>query len=213
MENQPNIELELENQQNRGVLLILSGASGSGKDTVMKALLERFPKMQKLVTTNTRPKRDDEVEGFDYFFVTRKEFERLIADEAFFEWVEYRGHLRGGQKRHVQEALNSGKDVVWRIDVKGVKNIREKVKEMFPHSAFVLLAVADLKTLEQRMLERASETHEELTWSLDMAEWEQRQFHDFDYVVPNEDSKLEVTIDTIAKIIDATRLKVVRPQE
>jgi guanylate kinase len=201
---------EIAQQKKRGVLLVLSGPSGVGKDTVMIKLLEMYPNMQKLVTTNSRPKRDDEKDGFDYHFVTREEFEKLIADEAFFEWVEYRGHYRGGQKKHVQEALSSGHDVIWRIDVRGVKNIREKVKEVFPHSAFVMLAVTDLSTLRKRMEERASETVEGLSWSMDMAEWEQRQWHDFDYVVANEDGKLEDTVNGIGEIVEATRMQVAR---
>lgn len=201
---------EIAQQKKRGVLLVLSGPSGVGKDTVMIKLLEMYPNMQKLVTTNSRPKRDDEKDGFDYHFVTREEFEKLIADEAFFEWVEYRGHYRGGQKKHVQEALSSGHDVIWRIDVRGVKNIREKVKEVFPHSAFVMLAVTDLSTLRKRMEERASETVEGLSWSMDMAEWEQRQWHDFDYVVANEDGKLDETVNGIGQIVEATRMQVAR---
>src|SRR3989339_1079946 len=160
---------ELVRQTKRGVLLVLSGPSGVGKDTVMLQLMDKYPNMQKLVTTNSRPKRKEEKDGYDYYFVDRDEFEKLIAEEAFFEWVEYRGHYRGGQKKHVAEALESGKDVIWRIDVRGVKNIREKVKEMFPHSVFVLLAVGDLETLRQRMLDRESESTQDLEWSVDMA--------------------------------------------
>lgn len=199
---------ELDRQRKRGVLLVLSGPSGVGKDTVMLRLLEKYPKMKKLVTTNSRPMRDEEKDGFDYHFVSREEFEKLIAEEAFFEWVEYRGHYRGGQKRHVQEALASGHDVIWRIDVRGVKNVREKVKEMFPHSAFVLLAVKDLETLKKRMQDRASETHEELQWSVDIAVWEQRQWQDFDFIVENEDGKLEETVEAMGKIVEVTRMKV-----
>ena len=122
--------------------------------------------------------------------------------------MEYRGHYRGGQKKHVQQALESGKDVIWRIDVRGVKNIKEKVKEMFPHSVFVLLAVNDLATLRHRMEERKSETQNDLEWSVDIAMWEQRQWHDFDYIVSNEDGGLEKTVDDVAKIVEATRMKV-----
>lgn len=202
------VSIELARAKKRGVLLVLSGPSGVGKDSVMIKLLENNPKMEKLVTTNSRPKRAEEVEGFDYHFVNREEFEKLIAEEAFFEWVEYRGHYRGGQKKHVQEALDSGKDVIWRIDVRGVMNIKEKVSEMFPHSAFVMLAVSDLNILKKRMEERQSETQAELDWSVDMAMWEQRQWHRFDYVVENKEGKLDETVNDVARIVDATRMKV-----
>ncbi|MFH1244667.1 MAG: guanylate kinase [bacterium] len=204
-----DVTIELARQDGRGVLLVLSGPSGVGKDTIMLKLLEKYPKMGKLVTTNSRPKRDEEKEGFDYHFVNREEFEKLIAEDAFFEWVEYRGHYRGGQKKHVQEALASGKDVIWRIDVRGVMNIREKVKELFPHSVFVLLAVDDLEVLKKRMEERASETREDFDWSIDMAVWEQRQWNHFDYVVRNEDGKLDVAVEAVAKIVEVTRMKVI----
>ena len=203
-----DVGLELARQSKRGVLLVLSGPSGVGKDTIMLELLKRYPNMGKLVTTNSRPKREEEKNGFDYHFVTREEFEKLIVEEAFFEWVEYRGHYRGGQKKHVQEALDTGKDVIWRIDVRGVMNIKERVKAMFPHSVFVLLAVDDMETLKRRMEKRASESKDEFEWSMDMAVWEQRQWHHFDYVVRNEDGKLAKTVEEVAKIVEVTRLKV-----
>lgn len=203
-----DVVVELERAKKRGVLLVLSGPSGVGKDSVMLELLEKYPKMQKLVTTNSRPMREGERDGFDYHFVSREEFEKLIAEEAFFEWVEYRGHYRGGQKRHVQEALDSGRDVIWRIDVRGVMNIRAKVKETFPHSAFVMLAVSDLDILRKRMEERESETQGDLEWSVDIAMWEQRQWHRFDFVVNNEEDKLRETVEAVADIVEATRMKV-----
>lgn len=207
------VGVELGRQKKRGVLLVLSGPSGVGKDSVMLELLKRHPNMQKLVTTNSRPRRDDEKEGFDYHFVSREEFEKLIAEEAFFEWVEYRGHYRGGQKRHVQEALETGRDVVWRIDVRGVMNIREKVKEMFPHSAFVMLAVDDVSVLKQRMIERNSESQADLDWSVDMAMWEMRQWHHFDFVVNNAEDKLDEAVGSVERIVETTRMQVVNDPE
>lgn len=204
-----DVSVESIRQKKRGVLLILSGPSGVGKDTVMLKLLEKYPKMEKLITTNSRPKRDEERDGFDYHFVTREEFEKLIAEDAFFEWVEYRGHYRGGQKKHVEEALASGRDVIWRIDVRGVMNIKEKVKESFPHSAFVLLAVDDLEVLKKRMEERASETKEDFEWSMDIAVWEQRQWNHFDYVVQNEDGRLDKAVESVADIVETTRMRVI----
>lgn len=204
-----DVSIELARQKKRGVLLILSGPSGVGKDTVMLKLLEKYPKMEKLVTTNTRPKREEEKNGFDYHFVSREEFEKLIAEDAFFEWVEYRGHYRGGQKKHVEEALASGRDVIWRIDVRGVMNIKDKIKEAFPHSACILLAVDDLDILKHRMEERASESKDDFEWSMDIAVWEQRQWNHFDYVVKNEDGRLDKAVESVADIVETTRMRVI----
>lgn len=190
----------------KGVLLVLSGPTCAGKDTVMRMLLERNPNMRRLVTTNSRPPRLDEKEGVDYYFVSREEFEKLIAKDAFFEWVEYRGHYRGGQKKHVQNALNSGKDVVWRIDVRGVKNIYHKVKELYPQSAFVFLT-ASLSVLAERIVKRGVESKQEQDWSLRRAEWEIKQGKGFDYIVANKDGKLENAVVMIEQLVEKVRNK------
>src|SRR4030042_6340920 len=95
-------------EDKKGVLLVISGPTCVGKDTVIRELQKKNKKLKRLVTTNSRPKRQDEKEGIDYYFISKDEFEKLIAEDAFFEWVEYRGHYRGGQKKHVKEALVSG---------------------------------------------------------------------------------------------------------
>ena len=189
-----------------GVLIIISGPTCSGKDAVMRKLLERNKDLQRLVTTNSREKREDEKEGRDYHFVTREEFEKLIADGAFFEWVEYRGEYRGGQQKHVVEALKSGQNVIWRIDVRGVKNIYKKVKEMVPKSMFVMLK-SSMKTLKERSQERKTEDKSEEDWSMNRARWELDQERDFDYVIENKQDKLEETVIEIEKLIESVRKK------
>ena len=132
---------EVRAQQKRGVLLILTGPTGAGKDTVFAKLLEQNPKIVKITTTSSRDKRETESEGNPYYFIPRSEFEQKIADGAFFEWVEFRGHLYGTQKATLQKALETGEDIIWHIDAKGVKNIKEKVKEMVDRSVFVFLTL------------------------------------------------------------------------
>lgn len=200
---------ELEEQKARGVLLVLSGPTCAGKDEVMRTLLKRNRHMQRLITTNSRPKRANEKEGVDYYFVSREEFERLISEGAFFEWVEYRGDYRGGQVKHVEEALASGNDVVWRIDVRGVKNVYKKVKQMVPYSAFVMLA-SPIEILKKRSDKRKTEDKKWQDWSMNMAKWELEQWRDFDYVVFNEQERLNRTVELVEMIVEATRRKVIK---
>lgn len=198
---------EFSDQEKRRILVIISGPTCAGKDAAVRELLKRNKSMARLVTTNSRAKRPEEREGVDYYFVSKKEFERLIAEEAFFEWVEYRGDYRGGQKRHVREALESGKDVVWRIDVRGVKNIYGKVKKEIPHAVFIFLG-EQLEVLERRMNKRATEEKRWQDWSTSRAKWELAQFRDFDYVVPNRQGKLKRTVEIVEAIIEAKRREV-----
>lgn len=211
MAMRPFVE-EIEAQKKRGVLIILTGPTAAGKDTVMKKLLEKRQNMMRMVTTNTRPMREGELEGQDYHFVSREDFEKLISEDAFVEWVEYLGHYKGGQKKHLEEALKSGKDVIWRIDVRGVKNIRGRVEDMVedPESpveaaVFIFLAPPDLATLEGRMKTRGTENEKVWAEGLNLAKWELEQYDDCDYLVINENEKLDQAVSTVESIIEATR--------
>lgn len=206
------IHEEIENQKKRSVLIVLSGPTAAGKDSVMKALLEKRPNLIRMITTNSRPMRPGEKEGVDYYFVERADFEKLISEDAFVEWVEYLGHYKGGQKKHLEEALSSGKDVIWRIDVRGVKNIKTKVHEMIadPNSpvkavVFIFLAPPDLETLGRRMRVRGTENEEVWNQGLNLAKWELEQYDDYDYLVINEDDKLDKAIIAAEGIIEAVR--------
>lgn len=197
-----DVLFEIKAQQKRRILLVISGPTCAGKDTIIRKLLARNKNMVRLVTTNSRPKRDEEKEGVDYYFVSKQEFEKLISQDAFYEWVEYRGDYRGGQKKHVQKALESGKDVVWRIDVRGVKNIYKKVKEEVPYSMFIFLG-EKLSVLEKRMRKRNTEDKKGQDWSKTRAKWELCQYADFDYVVYNKEGDQEKTVSIIESIIEA----------
>ena len=203
---------EIADQKKRSILIVLSGPTAAGKDTVMKKLLSKRSNLMRMVTTNSRPMRPEEVEGVDYHFVEREQFEKLISEDAFIEWVEYLGHYKGGQKKHLEEALSSGKDVIWRIDVRGVKNIRSRIEEMVEDPAspvkaavFIFLTPPDLATLEVRMRKRGTEDEHIWAQGLNLAKWEMEQYDDYDYLVVNEESKVDNAVADIESIIEATR--------
>src|SRR5688572_16004324 len=99
------VDQEAESQKKRGVLLVLTGPTGAGKDTVFKKLQEKDPSIIKIITTTSREPRNGESEGNPYYFLTRDEFEKKITEDAFFEWVEFRGELYGTQKKTLMDAL------------------------------------------------------------------------------------------------------------
>lgn len=204
-----DIKKALEKQKKKNFLIIISGPTCSGKDSVMRGLLKKDKRFKRLITTNSRAKRPDEIEGVDYYFIARDEFEKLIAKDAFYEWVEYRGEYRGTQKKHVLETLKSGKDIIWRIDVRGVKNVYKKVKKEIPNSIFIFLAES-LETLEKRMKSRHAEDKKWMKWNLSRAVWELKQHQDFDYLVFNQQGQLKTTIDLAEKIVEAEKCKVIK---
>ncbi|MFC1711097.1 guanylate kinase [Patescibacteria group bacterium] len=198
---------ELKQQDRKNMLVVLSGPTCSGKDAVMRELLKRNGNFTRLVTTNSRQKRKDEKEGVDYYFIKRQRFEELIAQDAFFEWVEYRGEYRGTQKKHVLGALKSGKDVVWRIDVRGVRNIYNKVKKEIPNSVFIFIAVT-LPVLKERIKKRATESQKWASWSVNRATWELKQYKKFDYLIHNKEGRLNKTVNKVKMVIEAGRHRI-----
>lgn len=203
--NKP-IEQEIQEQEKRGVLLVLTGPTGAGKDALFQKLQERDPSVSRIITTTSRPMRPTESEGNPYFFIPRDTFEHMIAEHAFFEWVEFRGELYGTQKKTLEEALAKGVDVIWHIDAKGVKNIKEKVKQMVPRSVFVFLAAPEVGTLESRV--RKDEGKVLHRWNPSLVVWEMEQYDDCDYLVVNHDGKLEQTTAQVLAIVEAKRREI-----
>ncbi|HET9946662.1 MAG TPA: hypothetical protein VFQ63_01225 [Patescibacteria group bacterium] len=202
-----HIDEEISDQRKRGVLLVLTGPTGAGKDTVFHELMAQDPSFVKVVTTVSRDMRANESQGNPYHFISRDEFEKKISQGAFFEWVEFRGHLYGTLQSTLEEALATGHDVIWHIDTKGVKNIKEKVKNMVPRSAFVFLTAPSVDSLKSRV--QKDEQHMvHHRWNEPLVVWEIEQYDDCDYLVINEDGNLAATVGKVRSIIEAKRQEI-----
>lgn len=203
------IDKEIREQRHRGVLLVITGPTAAGKDTVIAKLLERDPSIVRIITTTSRPLREGESEGHPYHFISRGEFEQLIADGAFFEWVEFRGELYGTQKKTLLDALQKGVTVIWKIETKGVKNIQEKIRRMVPRVVFVFLTGGSIQQMHQRVAKFESNATGQMRWNEPLVIWELKQYQDCDYLVVNNDNQLDAAVEQIEAILCAKRLEII----
>lgn len=208
MDKKPILQ-EIEEQQHRGVFLILTGPTGAGKDAVFGKLMAQDASIKKIITTVSRPMRNAESEGNPYHFITREVFEQMIANGDFFEWVEFREHLYGTEKRVIEEALATKKDVIWHIEAKGVKNIKQKIKDMVPRSVFIFLTAPSVMFLEERV-KKDEGTEVIHRWNEPLVKWEMDQYDDCDYLVVNEEGKLDETVEKIKAIMEARRQEIIK---
>ncbi len=189
----------------RGLLIVLSGPSGVGKGTVRKALFDmEGHDLVYSTSMTTRPPRGDEVDGEDYYFVTKEEFEQRIRDDGFLEWAEFVGNYYGTPKDKVEEQLKQGKEVVLEIEVQGALQVREKTND----GVFVFIAPPSKEALYRRLLRRGTESNETIQKRMDKAEREFPLAHKYDYIVVND----EVTnaADRVLAIIRAEHAKTER---
>lgn len=186
------------------LLIVISGPSGAGKDTVMQCMKERGMPFHFIVTATTRPRRANEVNGKDYFFVSKEEFARMIEEDELIEYAVVYGDYKGIPKQQVREALASGNDVVMRVDVQGAETVRKLV----PNAILIFMTVDNEKELERRLRERKTETVEELALRIATARKELQRVDAFDYVVVNADDHLDQAVDTIQAIITSEHLRV-----
>ena len=185
------------------LLIVISGPSGIGKDAVVGLLRKTNHDTHFVITMNSRTRRADETEGVDYFFVTREEFEAKIANDELIEYAKVYSDYKGIPKSQVREAFSSGKDVIMRLDVQGAMTIRK----LCPDAILIFLTASSREEWINRLLERRSESPEELEVRLCRAAEEYKMLDQFDYVVVNSDKHLEQTIADIQAIIRAEHLK------
>jgi len=189
------------------ILVVVSGPSGVGKTTIIKAVLAKRKDIIFSVSCTTRPKRPGEVHGKDYFFITEKEFQKMIEKNEFLEWAHVHGYLYGTPRRFIDEAFSNNKSALLDIDVQGAM----KVMETFEDGVFIFIAPPSIKALEERLKKRKTEDEEKIRRRLEDALWELRYIDRFQYLIVNED--LDVAIHSLDSIITAESIKVERLME
>lgn len=187
------------------LLIVISGPSGVGKDTVVRTLQRRKNTLHFVVTATSRARREYEIDGVDYIFVSEHEFLRMIADDELLEYARVYDQFKGVPKAQVRDALNSGKDVIMRVDVQGASTIRR----LCPEAVLIFLTPANQAEWLQRLIERHSETEENLRLRIAMARQELTRTEEFDYVAINEKDCLDEAVNTIEAIIEAEHHRVV----
>ncbi|MEE8567778.1 MAG: guanylate kinase [Anaerolineales bacterium] len=190
---------DLRERQHRPLLIVLSGPSGVGKDSVLQNMKARNLPFHFVVTATTRPKRPNEVDGVDYFFINQDRFTKMIEQDELLEHAIVYGDHKGIPKQQVRQALASGKDVVMRIDVQGAKTIRN----ICPEAVLIFLSTHTEEELVERLKTRKTETPESLELRLATVRHEMESVEQFDYYVLNADSQLDATVDAILAIIRA----------
>jgi guanylate kinase len=193
------VQPEPYGHQPHPLLIVISGPSGVGKDSVVKGLLEKNPNLAFCVTAASRDPRPGEVHGVDYYFIPRPEFEQRIAAGDFLENAVVYGELKGILKEEVQHKMDSGRDVVLRVDVQGAATVKEKA----PDALLIFLTTEDEDELVQRLIDRKTETAKNLELRIQTAKEEMCRVGEYDYKVANRDGKLEEAVDTILAIIEA----------
>lgn len=186
------------------LLLVISGPSGVGKDSLVNRLQKRGVDFYFVVTATSRPPRIGEEEGVDYFFVSRAEFEAMIEQDELLEYAIVYGQYKGVPKQQVRDAMASGKDVVMRLDVQGAAT----VKRLIPGAVLLFVSAASEAELIDRLEQRKTEDHLQLQRRIKMARAEMEQIDQFDYVVINRDNELDAAVDQTLDIIHAEHARV-----
>ena len=180
-----------------GLLILFSGPSGVGKDTVLDVVLNKNKDLQKSISLTTRNIRENETDGKDYYFISVPEFERMIADGEVLEYAQYGSNLYGTPKGPVDKWLSEGKNVILKIEVQGA----ESIKKLYPDSVGIFLLPPSMEVLEKRLRSRGTEDEEDVKKRLEIAQNEMRKSKNYDYFVINED--IDCASDDVLTIIKA----------
>jgi len=181
------------------LVIIVSAASGSGKTTIIKHLLEKMPGVKRSISYTTRPPREGEKQQEDYIFLSREEFEKKIEKGELLEWEENFGHYYGTSKAQLDEAIEKKEDLILSIDVKGARKVREKI----PESISIFVMPPSVEELRSRLEGRNTDQETDVSQRLKESEREIASSDEYDYVIVNEE--IEKAVDELYSIIEKER--------
>ena len=180
----------------KGKIIVVSAPSGSGKTTIIKPILRSFPDIVFSVSATTRNKRENEIEGVDYFFLSKEEFEKKIKDNEFVEWEKVYDYYYGTLKSSIEASIKSGKSILLELDVNGALSM----KKIYPDSALIYILPPSYEEIMKRLKNRNTETEKDLKKRLERAKLELRFKDKFDYFIENEN--LNKAIEDTKRLIN-----------
>jgi guanylate kinase len=189
-----------------GLLFVVSGPSGAGKDTLVDGLRKRHERLLYSVSATTRAPRPGERDGIDYFFVTHEEFEQRLGDNGFLEYRSYNDNLYGTPRSFINEALTAGYDVIMKPEVNGAIAIKER----FPDAVLIFIVPDRFSLLQTRLEARRTETNDVIARRLAIAHEELRYVRRFDYLLVNEEAHPDVAVEDLEAIVRAERMRIHR---
>lgn len=185
--------------EKKGLLIVISGFSGAGKGTLVKALLQKYDSYALSISMTTRPPREGEREGVEYFFTTREKFEETICRDGLVEYASYCGNYYGTPRAYVEEQMAAGKNVILEIEIQGAL----KIKEKFPESLLIFVTPPSADELKRRLEGRGTESAEAIAGRLARAAEESEGIEAYDYIVVND--RLEECVEELHRLADAAR--------
>jgi len=193
--------------KHKGILIVISGFSGAGKGTLVKQLMKNYDNYALSISMTTRNPRVGETDGVEYFFSTRENFEKKIAEDGLIEYAEYCGNYYGTPKAYVEQQLKDGKDVILEIEIQGAL----KVKEKLPETLLLFVTPPSATVLRDRLVGRGTETMEVIEQRMSRAIEESQGIEAYDYLVINDD--LQACTEEIHQIVQSAKNAAVRNGE
>ena len=195
-------------EKSRGLLIVVSGPSGAGKDTICNKVVEDMKDIRISVSTTSRPPRGVEKDGVEYYFVSKEEFEKKINNDEFLEYaVVHNNHYYGTPKSNIEQDLNKGISVILVIDIQGALKIQDKLKE----ALFIFIVPPSMEILKERLIKRNTETKDKILERFKTAYKEINEYKKYNYVVVND--KLDIAVDKVEAIIKAEKCRVDRIED
>jgi guanylate kinase len=188
----------------KGDIIAVAAPSGAGKTTIVKRILKQFPQILFSISATTRPKRETETNGVEYFFLTEEEFENKIKNNEFVEWEKFYDYYYGTFKSVIEETINSGKPILLEVDVKGALSI----KKLYPFAHLIYISPPSYEELVNRLRDRRTESESDLNKRIERAKMELSLKAKFDYIIVNENLEKAVneTSVLVKKILQGERI-------